>query len=227
VGAKFITLLYPISGAFVKGLARVFENGVDFYPPLGLIRVHRVDPKMPKQRGLLESPLTPALSPLEQGGRGYGSGGILPAKSRFGAPNKGGWCIPLSKTTQEQPFFEHPQPLGEGVRKCGFCPPPAGSPHCVRGTQSVRFPLPAGGTQRTPHANHPIRHTPTAHITPIRTLHTPKHLLDPTSGLREGSGGDRARCPRRAGRGAARVGEPVRTAIGDKKRVGRLGAGRG
>jgi len=51
--------------------------GVDFYPPLGLIRVHRVDPKMPKQRGLLESPLTPALSPLEQGGRGYGSGGIL------------------------------------------------------------------------------------------------------------------------------------------------------
>jgi len=97
----------------------------------------------------------------------------------------------------------------------------------VRGTQSVRFPLPAGGTQLTPHANHPIRHTPTAHITPIRTLHTPKHLLDPTSGLREGSGGDRARCPRRAGRGAARVGEPVQTAIGDKKRVGRLGAGRG
>jgi hypothetical protein len=61
---------------------------------------------MPKQRGLLESP--PALSPLEQGGRGYGSGGILPAKSPFGAPNKGGWCIPLSKTTQEKLFFEHP-----------------------------------------------------------------------------------------------------------------------
>jgi hypothetical protein len=38
------------------------------FTPLGLIRVHRVDPKMPKQRGLLESPLTPALSPLEQGG---------------------------------------------------------------------------------------------------------------------------------------------------------------
>jgi threonine dehydrogenase-like Zn-dependent dehydrogenase len=36
----------------------------------------------------------------------------------------------------------------EGVRKCGFCPPPAGSPHCVRGTQSVRFPLQAGGTYR-------------------------------------------------------------------------------
>jgi hypothetical protein len=93
----------------LRGRGRVFENGVDFYPPLGLIRVHRVDPKMPKQRGLLESPLTPALSPLEQGGRGYGSGGILPAKSPFGAPNKGGWCIPLSKTTQEKPFFEHPQ----------------------------------------------------------------------------------------------------------------------
>jgi hypothetical protein len=80
------------------------------FTPLGLIRVHRVDPKMPKQRGLLESPLTPALSPLEEGGRGYGSGGILPAKSPFGAPNKGGWYIPLSKTTQEKPFFEHPLP---------------------------------------------------------------------------------------------------------------------
>jgi hypothetical protein len=120
---------------------------------------------MPKQRGLLESPLTPALSPLslitrqfwgelevrqilppsyrfppraggtkqrfplrsrgnltegvfkkcramsfEQVGRGYGSGGILPAKSPFGAPNKGGWRIPLSETTQEKPFFEHPPP---------------------------------------------------------------------------------------------------------------------
>jgi hypothetical protein len=63
---------------------------------------------MPMQRGLLESPLTLALSPIEQGGRGYGSGGILPAKSPFGAPNKGGWCIPLSKTTQEKPFFVHP-----------------------------------------------------------------------------------------------------------------------
>jgi hypothetical protein len=63
----------------------------------------------------LRGVLTPARngrlqSPLEQGGRGYGSGGILPAKSPFGAPNKGGWYIPLSKTTQEKPFFEHPLP---------------------------------------------------------------------------------------------------------------------
>jgi hypothetical protein len=69
---------------------------------------------MPKQRGLLESPLTPALSPLAQGGRGYGSGGILPAKSPFGAPNKGGWCIPLSKTTQGEAIFRTP-PLDKAL----------------------------------------------------------------------------------------------------------------
>jgi hypothetical protein len=33
--------------------------------------------------------------------------------------------------------------------------------------------------QLTPHPNPHIRHTPTTHITPIRPLHTPKHLLNP------------------------------------------------
>jgi hypothetical protein len=55
----------------------------------------------------IESPLTPALSPILKRER-VREWGILPAKSPFGAPNKGGWCIPLSKTTQEKPFFEHP-----------------------------------------------------------------------------------------------------------------------
>jgi hypothetical protein len=39
-----------------------------FLPPLGLIRVHRVDPKTPKQRGLLEP--SPHPSPLPHCSRG-------------------------------------------------------------------------------------------------------------------------------------------------------------
>ena len=58
--------------------------------------------------------ITPHPSPLPpcSRGRGYGSGGILPAKSPFGAPNKGGWCIPLSKTMQGKPFFFFRTPSG-------------------------------------------------------------------------------------------------------------------
>jgi hypothetical protein len=152
--------------------------------------------------------------PLSKGGEGTGVGGFCLQKAASVRRTRVADVYPYQKPRRRSHFSNTLcQPL-RVFEKCGFCPPPAGSPHCVRGTQSVRFPLPAGGTQLTPHPNHPIRHTPTAHITPIRTLHTPKHLLDPTSGLREGSGGDRARFPRRAGRGAARVGEPVQTAIG-------------
>jgi hypothetical protein len=96
---------------------------------------------------------------LEQGGRGYGSGGILPAKSRFGAPNKGGWCIPLSETTQGKLFFEHPRPL-KVFENAVFAPllqvPPtqwgepkrlgslAKFPPLCEGNQKGSVPLPAG-----------------------------------------------------------------------------------
>jgi hypothetical protein len=91
---------------FVKGsvegvrqhMGSIPSPAPSLYPYLKQAGVHRVDPKMPKQRGLLESPHTPE-----------GSGGILPAKSPFCAPNKGGWRIPLSETTQGKPCFEHPQ----------------------------------------------------------------------------------------------------------------------
>jgi hypothetical protein len=46
-----------------------------------------------------------------------------------------GWIVPQS------PNFRIPSLPPEGVRKCGFCPPPAGSPHCVRGT-AQRFGFP-------------------------------------------------------------------------------------
>jgi hypothetical protein len=62
-------------------------------------------------RGLLESPLTPALSPLEQGGRGYGSGRILPAKSPFGAAEQGWLVYTLIKNHAGEPIFRTPSRL--------------------------------------------------------------------------------------------------------------------
>jgi hypothetical protein len=60
-GARDLTFQYPCSCRFPPRR----EGNRDLVPPAG--------------RGN-----------LKEGGRGCGSGGILPAKSRFGAPNKGG-----------------------------------------------------------------------------------------------------------------------------------------
>jgi hypothetical protein len=115
-GPTATSLLYPNHRGLGQGGGRVFGKWGRFLPPLGLIRVHRVDPKTPKQRGLLESPLTPPSPPLLKGGEGAGVGGSACEKPLRRAEH--GWLVyTLIRNHAGAAIFSNTLRGSEGVGK--------------------------------------------------------------------------------------------------------------
>ena len=138
MGAKFITLLCPISGAFVKGLAEGVRKWGRFLPSIRSDKGTSCRYENAEAARTTRIPPSPQPSPpLSKGGEGTGVGGFCLQKAASARRTRVAGVYPYQKPRRKSHFSNTLcQPL-RVFEKCGFCPHPAGSPHCVRGTAPI------------------------------------------------------------------------------------------